>query len=41
MLDLFGLAISECALDAAFRRGKPHFDADAVAILTGQDVSAS
>ena len=33
MLDLFGLAISEGALDAAFRRGKPRFDADVAAIL--------
>ncbi len=33
MLDLYGLAISEGALDAAFRRGKPHFDADVAAIL--------
>lgn len=33
MLDLFGLAISEGALDAAFRRGKPHFDADVAGIL--------
>ena len=33
MLELFGLAISEGALDAAFRRGKPHFDADVAAIL--------
>jgi len=31
--ELFGLAISEGALDAAFRRGKPHFDADVAAIL--------
>ena len=31
--ELFGLAISEGALDAAFRRGKPLFDADAAAIL--------
>jgi transposase len=34
LLDLFGLAISEGALDAAFQRGKPHFDADVAAILT-------
>jgi transposase len=34
LLDLFGLAISEGALDAAFRRGKPQFDADVAAILT-------
>ncbi len=33
LLDLFGLAISEGALDAAFRRGKPQFDADVAAIL--------
>jgi transposase len=33
LLDLFGLAISEGALDAAFRRGKPRFDADTAAIL--------
>ncbi len=31
--ELFGLAISEGALDAAFRRGKPHVDADVAAIL--------
>jgi transposase len=31
--DLFGLAISEGALDAAFRRGKPRFDAETAAIL--------
>ncbi len=31
--ELFGLAISEGALDAAFRRGKPQFDADVAAIL--------
>ncbi len=31
--ELFGLTISEGALDAAFRRGKPHFDADVAAIL--------
>ena len=31
--ELFGLAISEGALDAAFRRGKPMFDADVAAIL--------
>jgi transposase len=31
--ELFGLGISEGALDAAFRRGKPHFDADVAAIL--------
>jgi len=31
--ELFGLAISEGALDAAFRRGKVHFDADVAAIL--------
>src|SRR6478672_10507773 len=28
LIELFGLAISEDALDAAFRRGKPEFDAD-------------
>ena len=33
LLDLFALAISEGALDAAFRRGKPRFDADIAAIL--------
>ncbi len=33
LLELFGLAISEGALDAAFRRGKPRFDADVGAIL--------
>ena len=33
LLELFGLAISEGALDAAFRRGKPHFDAETAAIL--------
>jgi transposase len=33
MLELFGLAISEGALDAAFRRGKPRFDAETAAIL--------
>ena len=31
--ELFGLAISEGALDAAFRRAKPGFDADVDAIL--------
>ncbi len=31
--ELFGLAISEGALDAAFRRGKLHVDADVAAIL--------
>ena len=31
--ELFGLKISEGALDAAFRRGKPAFDADVAAIL--------
>jgi len=42
LIELFGLAIpldalasgSEGALDAAFRRGKPHLDADVTAILT-------
>jgi len=33
LLDLYGLSISEGALDAAFLRGKPRFDADAAAIL--------
>ena len=33
LLDLYGLAISEGALDAAFRRGKPSFDADVGRIL--------
>ena len=33
MRDLFGLSISEGALDAAFRRGKKLFDADVAAIL--------
>jgi transposase len=33
LLELFGLAISEGALDAAFRRGKPCFDAETAAIL--------
>ena len=32
--ELFGLAISEGALDAAFRRGKLHVDAEVAAILT-------
>src|SRR5215217_8388162 len=31
--ELFGLAISEGALDAAFRRGKPSFEAETAAIL--------
>jgi transposase len=31
--ELFGLAISEGALDAAFQRGKPRFDAETAAIL--------
>ena len=34
MRDLYGLCISEGALDAAFRRGKPRFDADVASILT-------
>ena len=34
MLDLYELCISEGALDAAFRRGKPRFDADVASILT-------
>ncbi|MFL5338503.1 MAG: IS66 family transposase [Geminicoccaceae bacterium] len=33
LLELFGLAISEGALDAAFRRGKPRFEADVASIL--------
>ncbi len=33
LLELFGLSISEGALDAAFRRGKPAFDADVASIL--------
>ena len=33
LLELFGLTISEGALDAAFRRGKRRFDADVAAIL--------
>src|SRR5215217_4477353 len=33
LLELFGLAISEGALDAAFQRGKPCFDAETAAIL--------
>jgi transposase len=33
LLELFGLAISEGALDTAFRRGKPRFDAETAAIL--------
>jgi transposase len=33
LLELFGLAISEGALDAAFRRAKPCFDAEVAAIL--------
>ena len=33
LLELFGLAISEGALDAAFRRSKPRFDAEVAAIL--------
>ena len=33
LIELFGLAISEGALDAAFRRGKPEFDADVANIL--------
>jgi transposase len=33
LMELFGLAISEGALDAAFRRGQPRFDADVAAIL--------
>jgi transposase len=34
LLELFGLGISEGALDAAFRRGKLHVDAEVAAILT-------
>jgi len=34
LLELFGLVISEGALDAAFRRGKLHVDAEVAAILT-------
>jgi transposase len=33
LMELFGLAISEGALDAAFRRAHPQFDADVAAIL--------
>src|SRR3954451_408670 len=33
MLELFGLAISKSALDAALRRAKPGFDAETAAIL--------
>jgi transposase len=33
LMELFGLAISEGALNAAFRRGKPRFDANVAAIL--------
>ncbi len=33
LLELFGLTISEGALDAAFRRGKLHIDADVASIL--------
>jgi len=33
LLELFRLAVSEGALDAAFRRGKPQFDADVANIL--------
>jgi transposase len=33
LLGLFGLAISDGALDAAFQRGKPGFDAETAAIL--------
>jgi transposase len=33
MLDLYALHISEGALDAAFRRARPRFDADVAAIL--------
>ncbi len=34
MQELYGLFISEGALDAAFRRGKPRFDADVASILS-------
>jgi transposase len=33
LLDLFDLRVSEGALDAAFRRTRPQFDADVAAIL--------
>src|SRR3712207_2196874 len=33
LLELFGLAVSEGALDAAFRRGTPRFNAETAAIL--------
>jgi len=33
LLELFGLVISKGALDAAFRRSKPHVDADVASIL--------
>jgi len=33
LLELFGLAVSEGALDAAFQRGKPRFEAETAAIL--------
>ena len=33
LLDLFGLSISEGALDAAFRRGQPRFNAEVSAIV--------
>ena len=33
LLELFGLAMSEGALDAAFQRAKPRFDADVATIL--------
>jgi transposase len=33
LFELFGLGISEGALDAAFQRGKPRFDAETAAIL--------
>src|SRR5208283_5619008 len=35
LLDLYGLCISEGALDAAFRRGKPRFDAMSPAFSPG------
>ena len=40
LLDLYGLAISEGALDAAFRRGKPRFDAETAASLARKSRAA-
>src|SRR5215212_8404262 len=40
LLELFGLAISEGALDAAFRRGKPRFDAETAASLARKSRAA-